>query len=150
MKALLYVHKDWAQDEYVNRFKTVCEPATEKWEMFLEEEILSIHITQYRDMESKQYQGELTLKYDFSEFLREFMNAMKELINKYGLLGYRMSWGYEFPVSLFLKLMAINKNDNGMLVEEIMPEDNYGVDAQRTHIVCEIGLVNELFADVLE
>lgn len=27
MKALLYVHGDWAQDEYVNKFKAEWEPA---------------------------------------------------------------------------------------------------------------------------
>lgn len=146
MKALLYVHGDWAQDEPVNHFKAVWEPAMDMWEMTLTENTLSIDIKHYNDMEGKEYREQSNYEFNYYEFLEAFIMTMKDMLNKYGLLGYRESWGYEFPISLLVKLLDISRKSGRIKLGEITKEDNLGLEASKTDIDVEVALVNELLA----
>lgn len=69
---------------------------------------------------------------------------MKNIFVKYGLLGYRHSWGYEFPISLFLKLLDISKRNNLIKLEEVSGDENFGLDASRTDIVTEMDVLKTI------
>ena len=142
MKVLLVLHGDWAKDEEADKFKATWEPATDVWEMDLEGEIFFIRIKQYQDFECTEYKEEKKFRFDYYEFLNSFNNTMKELLDKYGLLGYRESWGREFPLSLYLKLLDISKKRNIIKLEEISEENNFGLDANRTDIKAEVALMS--------
>lgn len=144
MKALLYVHGDWAQDEYVNQFKTVWEPSTEKWNMTFSKDKLFVNIKEYEDMDTREYRGEKTLEFNYYEFLEAFIIEMKEMLDKYGLLGYRDSWGEEFPISLYLKLVDISRKTNKIELKTISQKNNMGFEASKTDIGMEVTVINEI------
>lgn len=145
MKALLYVHGDWAQDEYVNQFKTAWEPSTEKWNITLNNGKLVINIKKYADEDMREYREEKTLEFNYYEFLEAFIIEMKGVLDKYGLLGYRDSWGEEFPISLYLKLVDISRRTNKIEFKTISQKDNMGFEARKTAIEMEVALINEIF-----
>ncbi|WP_330945615.1 hypothetical protein, partial [Streptococcus anginosus] len=83
----------------------------------LEKNKLYINIKNYEDDITAEYDEDITLEFNALDFLQDFINEMNEIIKKYGLLGYRKSWGYEFPTSLLLKLQDICSNNNILQID---------------------------------
>lgn len=111
MKSLLYIHGDDNKEEYGNEFIAEWEPAVDKWKMSLNDTRLIVNIKNYEDSDTSELREDKTLEFDYYEFLGEVSTAMKEILNKYGLTGYKDSWGMEFPVSLYLQLLNVLDND---------------------------------------
>lgn len=146
-KALIYVHDDWRWDEPVNSFKTISEPATAIWKMTLRQEILCINIKKYADLESTDYKEEVQLEFGYYEFLEAYITSMKTVLHKYGLLGYRKEWGYDFPMSLLVKVMDISKKSDRIWLKEISAADNFGTEACSTDIQIERAYIDELLEE---
>jgi len=146
MKALLCVHGDWEQDECAEQFRGDWEPAVDRWHFGLEEGRLYIHIDRYEDEKVEEVREKFDLEFDYYEFLKEFVDAMKDVLNKHGLLGYRKAWGAEFPIGLFLKIVDISQESNKINYYLISAENNVGLETLATEFDSEM----EVLAGVQE
>lgn len=46
----------------------------------------------------------------YDDFLSEIIREMKVLLNKYGIVGYKDNWGYDFPITALIQLNYYLKN----------------------------------------
>lgn len=144
MKALLCVFTDISEQENTNNFRAVWEPAEDAWKISLEKNKLYINIKNYEDDITAEYDEDITLEFNALDFLQDFINEMNKIIKKYGLLGYRKSWGYEFPTSLLLKLQDICSNNNILQIDVLTEEENFGRETEKTNLSSEIELLNNI------
>ena len=148
MKALLCVHGDWEQDECAEQFRGELEPAVDRWYLQMKEGRLFIHIDRYKNEKEETTCEEINLEFDYYEFLKEFIHAMKGVLDKYGLLGYRKAWDGEFPVSLFLKLTDISEGTDKVNFFMIPAEDNMGCETLGTELNLEMEVLDRLREDI--
>lgn len=141
MLALIYAHSDLTDDGPNNSFAAHLEPATDIWELECENDSLHVVIKSYKDFESKKLETVKEFHFDYFEFLNSFLEAMTCILKKYGLLGYRESWSYEFPVSLYLKLIDIYNSSNDMKFHIVSEKDNLGAEAVKTDIQLEMKIL---------
>lgn len=144
MKALLYVFTDILELKNANNFRAVWEPAEDAWNISLEKNKLYINIKNYEDDITAEYDEDITLEFNSFDFLEDFVNEMNEVIKNYGLLGYRKSWGYEFPTSLLLKLQDICSNHNTLNIDIIAENENFGCETEKTSFHSEIESLNNI------
>lgn len=142
MKALLYVDGHWPQDEPVSSFRAECEPAVEDWTMQKEGDSLTIRIVTYQDEHDKEARDPQTLCVSYREFVGAFIQGMREMLQKYGLYGYRREWQEaEFPVGLFAKLMAVYRGEDVGMLHVVTSEENFGTEVQASDLEKELGLL---------
>jgi len=105
MLALLTAIGKYPDDERKNKFRAECEPVNCEWELSVSgEENLNIVVTSYENIHTDKIIGKKELKLDKNAFLRDFVAEMQEVLSEMGLYGYRLEWGHEFPLSLFVRL----------------------------------------------
>ncbi len=144
MKALLCVHGDWEQDERAGQFRGEWEPAVDCWYLQMEGGRLFIHIDRYKDEKEETTCEKIHLEFDYYDFLEEFVDVMKGVLDKYGLLGYRKAWGEEFPISLFLKLADISEGSDKVKFFVIPEKDNMGCETLGTELNLEMEILDRL------
>lgn len=146
MTALLTVHGEWAADERKENFYAVLEPGKEFWKVSLDNGILEIKISQkYINTDGDEISEEVCFRFDDKLFLNDFLAEMKALLKKYGLLGYKTEWEYEFPLSLLLKLADISDGNNRLKLSDVPSEENMGLDSVMSDFSAEADILNELF-----
>lgn len=140
MKVLLYFSGN-ILDEKKDSFRAEWEPAVDVWKVSLDNSVMSFNIKNYEDGNADQYDEEIILQCEYTAFLKDFVSEMDAVIKRFGILGYRYSWGYEFPMSLFLKLKDICSGNNALNIEVIPKEENMGCEAGRTDIGLEMEII---------
>lgn len=147
MKALLYVNKEWAEDEKVFIFDTECEPVIDVWTLSMEDQKLSINIKTFEDDTKQKLEGEIVLEYNSYEFVQAFISGIKDMLGKYGLLGYRDAWEFEFPTSLFLQLIDLHTDQNLVQLVLLGEEDNVGIEIKGSSFNNECKILKEISED---
>lgn len=128
MMALLYLNDDWEEDR--SCFAGEWEPAVDIWTLSRRGDVLMIDIRNYSDESRAELERKITLKYDYREFLGDFIRAMSGMIQKHGLFGYRNEWEFEFPIGLYLKLADVYEKSNIVTLTDLKPEENLGNEAR--------------------
>lgn len=137
MLALLTVGGHWPIDERKHRFRTEREPSIEYWTVSKVQDKLHIHIKTYKDRHTEVACKEVLLVCGYHKFLEDFIAEMERVLSVFGLLGYRVNWTYEFPISLFLKLKDSSKDINALSYGTLSAEDNVGSEVQVTDFARE-------------
>ena len=68
---------------------------------------------------------------------------MQDVLERFGLFGYRQEWGYEFPLSCFLQLKDIANETEHVIVSERAGEDNLGSEYKSVSFECELKILRE-------
>ena len=144
MKALLYVDGHWPQDERVDAFRAECEPAVQDWMLQKEGDSLTIRIVTYDSEYSKEIKKTQTFFVSYQEFLGAFIQGMREMLQKYGLYGYRREWqSAEFPMGLFVKLVAVYRGEDAGILHVVTAEENFGTEVQASDLEQELELLRQ-------
>ena len=77
-------------------------------------------------------------------FLRDFVSETDALLRRFGLLGYRLEWESEFPLSLYLKIRDIASGQCKLSVSALPEEENCGMEAQCSDFAAECSNLNEI------
>ena len=104
MMALLTAVGRWPEDERKNRFTTDEEPRFSEWEVSSEGDDLVFRVVAYESSIRKEKSEEIVIRVKRDDFLEDFLSEMSDVLRRFGLLGFRTEWSYEFPLSLFLSL----------------------------------------------
>lgn len=143
MLALLTALGDWDPDERKDRFKVEMEPAVSKLQISLEGKELVFDIATFESEHAEREKRHDIVRVDKDRFLDDFLSTMSDVLHKFGLLGYRKEWSYEFPLSLYLKLYDLH-NGNRIKTEQGSAKDNIGQEYVRTDLDVEKGLIGEI------
>ena len=65
---------------------------------------------------------------------------MADLLRTYGLTGYGLNWGSDFPVSRYLQLLAWRRGIE-LIPREVPREENLGEPAWATDLADELDLL---------
>ena len=142
MLALLTVGGHWSTDERKHRFRTELEPGIEYWTLSKVQDKLHIHIETYEDSHTEEPYKEVLLVCEYHKFLEDFIAEMERVLSVFGLLGYRVNWSYEFPISVFLKLKDNSKVESTLSYGTLSAENNVGSEVQVTNFTSEWKLLN--------
>jgi hypothetical protein len=104
---------------------------------------LVINIKSYESEYCDKVEREIHLTFDFYEFIVEFVQEMDRILERYGLVGYRENWSYEFPVGLYLMLKNICKGQNRLAISKLVAEQHFGTDATVSDLDKELELLRE-------
>lgn len=140
MAALLSVREDMTVDTTHRKFMAECEPEIDKWELSVSEGILDINIKKYEDERAQTPDEEITLTFNYHDFIGEFLAETKRTIKRYGIVGYRQNWSFEFPVSLYLMLKSMI-SEKKLSIDSIAVGDNYGMKSVFSEFEEEIELL---------
>ena len=112
-------------------FYAELEPARAKWALSADNETISVHVTNYEDdSPTAAVIGNQTAVFDKNLFLRDFTAEMNDVLQRFGLLGYRSEWGAEFPMSLYLKIKDLAAGQQTISCDDEVPAaDNMGEEA---------------------
>ena len=134
MLALLTAVGQWPKDERHNRFTTDEEPTFSEWEVSSDGNDLVFDVVEYESLEKKKKQGEVSIRVNRNSFLKDFLNEMDGVLNRYGLLGFRKEWEFEFPLSLYLCLKDYYLGQSNPIVKKEISDDwnNLGSEYQST------------------
>lgn len=145
MLAILTVLGEYPADEHKEVFRAEMEPVSAKWEISVVEQDIRIRVTEYDFYESDNILSQKTVVLNINVFLHDFVTEMNSILQRYGLLGYRMEWDSEFPLSLFLKIKDIASGQNALSLSVIIPpEENEGIEANGSSFVMERNIMKEL------
>lgn len=143
METLLCIHGEWEPYAYKDKFRTELEPAIEDWHICREQDKMIINIKNYESEYSDKVEREIYLTFDFYEFMAEFVQEMDRILERYGLVGYRENWSFEFPVGLYLMLKNICKGQNRLAISKLIAEQHFGTDATVSDLDKELKLLRE-------
>ena len=143
MLALLTALGEWDTDERKDRFKVEIEPSVSKWKVSLEGKELVFDIATFESEFAEREKWHDIVRVDKDRFLDDFLNTMSDVLHKFGLLGYRKEWSYEFPLSLYLKLYDLHTG-NRIKTEQGSANDNIGQEYVRTNLDVEKGLIGRI------
>jgi hypothetical protein len=117
LKTLLELYFEAVPDGSINSRRIVElyeEPGGSLWSFeLIENKKIKIIIIAYEDLDNKE-NGKIVFKEvcELGYFLVLIMDSLETLLNKHGLIGYKDSWDYEFPIAHFLKLKHIQTSSN--------------------------------------
>lgn len=145
MLALLTVLGDYPADAHRETFRAELEPAVAEWTLSAEGDDLCFHVTTYEDGSMVKVLSQETVTLNKAVFLRDFTLEMDALLNRFGLLGYRMEWDSEFPLSLYLRIkdIAAGQNTAGA-AGAVSPEDNWGTEACASDFRAERAILDSI------
>lgn len=144
MLAILTVLGEYPADEHKEVFRTVEEPTASIWRLSINpNDCISICIDVFSSLEFKNFIHQDYLCFKITPFLQDFIAEMKCILNKFGLYGYRLEWGAEFPLSLFLKLKSIADENDAMSLSVIPEAENLGFEADCTCFSAECKIIND-------
>ena len=70
---------------------------------------------------------------------------MDAVLHRFGLLGCRMEWASEFPLSLFLKIKDIAAGKNALSRSVVIPpEQDFGAEAAGSDFAAECELIQTI------
>ena len=120
-------------------FYAELEPTRAKWALSADAENLSVHVTVYENgSQTAAVLVDQTAVFDKNLFLRDFTAEMDDVLQRFGLLGYRSEWGSEFPVSLYLKIRDLAACQQTISCDDEVPAaDNMGEEAVRSDFAAE-------------
>ena len=75
-----------------------------------------------------------------AEFGEALADSLAELLNTYGLVGYALNWGSDFPVSRYLQLLAWRRGIE-LIPCEVPRAENLGEPAWATDLADELDLL---------
>ena len=143
MKALLSATGEWEDySKWYDELRGELEPAIDVWNVRRKSDELIIDIRNYEDSDSDIVEDEITLTFVFDEFLKEVVQALENVMQHYGFVGYRESWGYEFPIGMYLMLKNICHGKTKLTVNE-ESENQYGLDETVSDFDKELELLKE-------
>ena len=127
-------------------FYAELEPARAKWALSADDETLSVHVTVYEDdSPTAAVLEDQTAVFDKNLFLRDFTAEMDDVLQRFGLLGYRSEWDAEFPLSLYLKIRDLAAGQQTVSCDDEVPAaDNMGVEAARSDFAAERRLLGTI------
>ena len=76
--------------------------------------------------------------------MQEQERVTDALLRRFGLLGYRLEWESEFPLSLYLKIRDIASGQCKLSVSALPEEENCGMVAQCSDFAAECSNLNEI------
>ncbi len=104
----LYMDKDYVKDG--SSFKWEGEPQELHWNFdVLPKGKILIRVTE-DDGYGEEITSKINAECDYDEFLSEIIREMKALLKKYGVVGYKDNWGYDFPLTALIQLNYYLKN----------------------------------------
>ena len=127
MLALTAAIKRWPKDERADSFTTDEEPRFSEWEVTADGDNLIFRVTTYESSSRGKMTGASVITVNRDRFLRDFVSEMSDVLQRFGLFGYRREWNYEFPLSLFLQLKSY-VSDHEILEIQKDGSDNCGRD----------------------
>lgn len=122
LKALLYVNGYLRDGEDFSTFMTYCEPAIDVWSLEKKDDMLIVKIKTYEDERKIKIIENNQMLFSYDEFVKSIINGLTQVIKTVGLYGYYKKMGYEFPLSLYLKLAIIFEKkdiDSNSLNEDV-------------------------------
>lgn len=78
-----------------------------------------------------------------AEFGAALADSLTELLHTYGLAGYGLNWGSDFPVSRYLQLLTWQRG-TGLVSREVPRAKNLGEPARATELADELALLAPL------
>lgn len=118
------------------------EPALDRWYLRRAGETLHITLEQWPD----GYGGDpascarTEQTCPLAEFGAALADSMADLLRTYGLTGYGLNWGSDFPVSHYLQLLAWRR-DIELIPREVPRAENLGEPAWATDLADELDLL---------
>lgn len=144
MLAILTVLGEYPTDEHKEIFRAEMEPVSAKWKLSVVEQAIHIQVVEYDSYESDNILSNKTVVLNKATFLHDFVKEMDSVLQRYGLLGYRMEWDSEFPLSLFLKIKDIASGQNALSLSVVIPkEENAGIEAKGSNFSVECDILKE-------
>ena len=128
MSGLIYVLGRSPQDEPKNSFRMFEEPAYSIWNMGTSNQRLIFHVVTYESQKSDKEIENKTVQIKTETFLNDLIDEMQDILQRFGLYGFRYEWGYEFPLSLFLQLKDIRDNTQLLTLSVKYGSDNLGLE----------------------
>lgn len=153
-------------DDYFDKkicFWAFSEPVIDLWELKKIKDKPQIRITSCKDVDIQKivveknllqnYNSDIFLpkekiieiveiEVNYREFLQEIVKSLDELLNKYGIIGYRINIiSFEFPLSLYL-ILKIYCLDNNILKITMLPlGENQYIDAKLSELAEELRII---------
>ena len=118
------------------------EPALDRWYLRRAGETLHITLEQWPD----GYGGDpascarTEQTCPLAEFGAALADSMADLLRTYGLAGYGLNWGSDFPVSRYLQLLAWRRGIE-LIPREVPRAENLGEPAWATDLADELNLL---------
>lgn len=126
-------------------FRVEHEPAIGKWNVAVDGECFVISEKIFHHDSDTNEAKITTVKILIDQFLCDFLFEMKRIIHMYGLIGYRLEWGYEFLLSLYLMLEdAYKKNQLVIKGKKAQGSENLGEDYVMTDFMKECDMISTL------
>ena len=125
MLALTAAIERWPNDERADSFTTDEEPRFSEWEVTADGDNLIFRVTTYESSSRGKMTGASVITVNRDRFLKDFVSEMSDVLQRFGLFGYRREWNYEFPLSLFLQLKSY-VSDREILEIQKEGSDNCG------------------------
>lgn len=121
------------------------EPELDRW--YLRRTGETLHITLERCANGYQTPPEERTRTERNCSLAEFgaalADSLTELLNTYGLVGYALNWGSDFPVSRYLQLLSWRRGKS-VVLREVPRAENLGEPAWTTDLPNELDLMASL------
>ena len=121
------------------------EPALDRWYLRRAEETLYITLEQRLCGHGSDPASCIRTEQicPLAEFGAALADSLTELLHTYGLAGYGLNWGSDFPVSRYLQLLAWQRG-TGLVSREVPRAKNLGEPARATELADELALLAPL------
>lgn len=144
MSGLIYILGRSPRDEPKNSFRVFEEPEYSIWDMGTSNERLIFHAVTYESQKSDKEIENKTVQIETEIFLNDFIDEMQDILQRFGLYGFRYEWGYEFPLSLFLQLKDIRDKTQLLTLSEKDGSDNLDLEYCASSFECECDFLTDL------
>lgn len=127
--------------EHRESFWAELEPMMAKWAFFGSNSRIRVTVTTYDNSRTVQEKSE-SLTLDKETLMRDVAEVLGDVLEKFGLCGYRHEWGHEFPLSLYLQLKdAVSGDAKTSLTKQISANENMGMPADGSVLSEELSLI---------
>ncbi|MBP0958085.1 MAG: hypothetical protein J5997_12065 [Oscillospiraceae bacterium] len=144
MSGLIYILGRSPRDEPKNSFRVFEEPAYSIWNMGTSSEQLIFHAVTYESQKSDKEIDNKTVQIKKETFINDLIDEMQDILQRFGLYGFRFEWGYEFPLSLFLQLKDIRDKTQLLTLSEKDGSHNLGLEYCSSSFECECEFLTDL------
>ena len=125
--AVLTATGEYPASEHRETFWADLEPVQAKWSIFGSNSRIRVTVAEF-DSERREQEKSVSVTLDRDVFLRDIADAFGGALRRFGLYGYRTEWGYEFPLSIYLRLKdVLDGTDSTALTREISAKENMGL-----------------------
>ena len=128
--AVLSAVGEIAADEHRSIFWADLEPMQARWTVFGSNSRIRITVTNF-DSSRNVAQAAVTVTLDKDVLLRDMAAALGEVLERFGIYGYRYQWKHEFPLSLYLHIKDLAENGDSTALSKVISEsENMGIAAE--------------------